>query len=180
LTVSAARIEQVDPLPLRGELREVHRAALGAGALSDEWADARLPEHRRREDFLFLVAREEGRVVAFVYGYRGTYGTWWTEHVARALTPRERAEWLDRPHYEVVELHVHPARQRSGLGTALLEELLARQAYDRVLLSTQAGSRQARSFYRKNGWTELAPVDFGAGYPPYLVLGRYLPATLET
>jgi ribosomal protein S18 acetylase RimI-like enzyme len=158
----------------------VHRAALGAGALSDEWADNRLPEHVHRDDFLFLVAREEGRLVAFVYGYRGAYGTWWTEHVARSLTALDRAEWLDEPHYEVVELHVHPSRQRNGLGTALLRELLARQRYDRVLLSTQAGSRQARSFYRKNGWTELAPVDFGAGYPPYLVLGRYLPATLDT
>jgi ribosomal protein S18 acetylase RimI-like enzyme len=161
-------------------VREVHRAALGVGALSDEWADVRLPEHARRADFRFLVARGESRIVGFVYGYRGEYGQWWTEHVARALDRRQRAEWLDRPHYEVVELHVLPAWQRCGIGTALLARLLALQPYDRVLLSTQAGSRQARSFYAKNGWTELAPVDFGAGYPPYLVLGRYLPATLET
>lgn len=170
----------MDPLPLRAELREVHRAALGAGALSDEWADTRLPEHARRPDFLFLVAREGEQVVAFVYGYRGEYGTWWTERVARALGDDARTEWLDVPHYEVVELHVHPSRQRHGLGSALLEELVARQPYDRLLLSTQVGSRQARAFYRKNGWTELAPVDFGAGYPAYLVLGRYLPATLDT
>jgi hypothetical protein len=43
-----------------------------------------------------------------------------------------------------------------------------------VLLSTQAGSRKARSFYAKNGWSELASIDFGTGYPPYLVLGRRL------
>lgn len=163
----------------------MHRAALGAGALSDEWAESRLPAHTSRDDFLFLVARDERRVVGFAYGYRGSYGYWWTEHVARALTPAARATWLDVPHYEVVELHVHPAWQRGGVGTALLAELLAQQPYDRVLLSTQAGSRQARRFYAKNGWTELAPVEFGAGYPPYLVLGlrlpsAYLPATLET
>jgi ribosomal protein S18 acetylase RimI-like enzyme len=150
----------------------VHRAALGAGALSDEWADLRLPEHTRREGFRFLVARAGDRVVGFVYGYRGAYGQWWTENVARSLTPEQRGEWLDVPHYEVVELHVQPAWQRAGIGTALLEELLAGQPYDRVVLSTQAESRQARSFYARNGWTELAPVDFGAGYPPYLVLGR--------
>lgn len=158
----------------------MHRAALGAGALSDEWADARLPEHTHRDDFRFLVARGEGRIVGFGYGYRGARGHWWTEHVAAAFSKRQRAEWIDVPHYEVVELHVHPAWQRSGIGTALLADLLGGQPYDRVLLSTQAGSRQARSFYRKNGWTELAPVDFGTGYPPYLVLGRYVPATLET
>lgn len=152
----------------------MHRAALGAGALSDEWAQGRLPEHTRRADFHFLVARAEGRVVGFVYGYRGAYGQWWTERVAASFEPEQRAEWLDVPHYEVVELHVHPAWQRGGIGTALLTALLDAQPYDRVLLSTQAGSRQARSFYAKNGWTELAPVEFGVGYPPYLVLGRRL------
>jgi ribosomal protein S18 acetylase RimI-like enzyme len=150
----------------------VHRAALGAGALSDEWADARLPEHLRRDDVRFLVAEAEGRIVGFVYGYRGAYGTWWTEHVARSLTDEQRTAWLDVPHYEVVELHVHPAWQRAGIGTRLLHALLEGQPYDTVLLSTQAGSRQARSFYAKNGWAELAPIDFGPGYPPYLVLGR--------
>ena len=29
-------------------------------------------------------------------------------------------------------------------------------------------------FYAKNGWQELAEVDFGLGYPPYVVLGKLL------
>ena len=37
-----------------------------------------------------------------------------------------------------------------------------------------AGSRKARGFYAKNGWQELASVDFGTGYPPYVVLGKRL------
>jgi GNAT superfamily N-acetyltransferase len=69
---------------------------------------------------------------------------------------------------------VRPAFQRRGIGSALLAQLLTRQPHDRALLSTQTGSRKARSFYAKNGWSELASVDFGAGYPPYLVLGRRL------
>ena len=152
----------------------MHRSALGAGALSDEWAAERLPVHAERTDFVFLVAREADEVVGFAYGYTGAYGQWWTENVARALTPAQRAEWLDPPHYEVVELHVRPAWQRRGIGSALLAGLLTRQPHDRALLSTQRGSRKARGFYRKNGWSELADVDFGAGYPPYLVLGRRL------
>ena len=100
---------------------------------------------------------------------------------------------MARPtHFEVVELHVRPSWQRRGAGSALLAQLLSRQPHDRALLSTQTGSRKARSFYAKNGWTELAGVDFGKTYPPYLVLGknlvaraaetrcRYFPATLET
>ena len=152
----------------------MHRAALGAGALSDEWAGERLPRHVAREDFVFLVAREAGELVGFGYGYTGAYGQWWTDRVAQSLTPAERGTWLDPPHFEVVELHVRPARQRGGIGSLLLAQLLSRQPHDRALLSTQRGSRKARAFYAKNGWTELAEVDFGTGYPPYLVLGKRL------
>jgi ribosomal protein S18 acetylase RimI-like enzyme len=152
----------------------VHRSALGAGALSDDWARERLPLHAEREDFLFLVARENSELVGFGYGYTGAYGQWWTESVARSLTAAQRADWLDPPHFEIVELHVRPSSQRQGHGSTLLAQLLTRQPHDRAVLSTQLGSRKARDFYAKNGWSELASIDFGAGYPPYLALGKRL------
>jgi GNAT superfamily N-acetyltransferase len=126
----------------------------------------------RRAGFVFLVARQDERLAGFAYGYTGEHGQWWTDRVAQALGDDLRGEWLDPPHFEVVELHVRPVFQSQGLGSRLLAQLLTRQSHDRALLSTQAGSRQARAFYAKNGWTELAPVDFGPGYAPYLVLGR--------
>ena len=169
-------VEQVDPLPMRAELREVHRAALGAGALSDDWAANRLPLHATRDDVVFLIARDGPELAGFGYGYTGAYKQWWTEHVARALTAAQREHWLDPPHFEIVELHVRPSWQRRGAGSALLAQLLSRQPHDRALLSTQTGSRKARNFYAKNGWAELASVDFGTGYPPYLVLGKNLVA----
>ena len=76
-----------------------------------------------------------------------------------------------------MELHVRPTWQRQGIGSALLAQLLTRQPHDRALLSTQLGSRKARGFYAKNGWQELASVDFGTGYPPYVVLGKRLGLT---
>lgn len=152
----------------------MHRSALGAGALSDEWAANRLPAQTERDDFVFLVAREGGELLGFGYGYTGSRGHWWTDHVERALTAAQRAEWIDPPHFEIVELHVKPSQQRRGIGSALLAQLLTRQPHDRALLSTQTGSRKARGFYAKNGWSELASVDFGTGYPPYLVLGKRL------
>jgi ribosomal protein S18 acetylase RimI-like enzyme len=155
-------------------LREIHRSALGAGALSDDWAANRLPQHAARPDFVFLVARDGGELAGFGYGYTGGTGQWWTESVAKSLTALQRAEWIDQPHFEIVELHVRPAFQRRGIGSALLAQLLTRQPHDRALLSTQTGSRKARSFYAKNGWSELASVDFGPGYPPYIVLGKRL------
>ena len=152
----------------------MHRSALGAGALSDEWARERLPRHADRDGFVFLAARFGEVLVGFGYGYTGAYGQWWTDHVAQSLTTDQQARWLDPPHFEIVELHVRPSRQRRGVGSALLAQLLTRQPHDRALLSTQAGSRKARSFYAKNGWSELASVDFGPGYPPYLVLGKHI------
>ena len=152
----------------------MHRAALGIGAVSDEWAKQSLPRHAARDDFTFLIAESEDRLVAFGYGYTGAYGQWWTEKVKDAFSPELRAEWLDPPHFEVVELHVRPAFQSRGVGSMLLAQLLSRQPHDRALLTTQLGSCQARGFYAKNGWVELAPVDFGAGYAPYLVLGKRL------
>jgi ribosomal protein S18 acetylase RimI-like enzyme len=152
----------------------VHRSALGAGALSDDWARERLPLHATRNDFVFLVAREGDEVAGFGYGYTGAYGQWWTECVARSLTASQRREWLDAPHFEIVELHVRPSSQRRGIGSAVLAQLLSRQPHDRALLSTQLGSRKARDFYAKNGWSELASIDFGPGYPPYIALGKRL------
>ena len=142
--------------------------------MSDEWARERLPVHATRPDFTFLVARDGGELVGFGYGYTGSYGQWWTDHVAAALTDGQRALWLDPPHFEVVELHVRPAAQRAGTGSRLLAQLLTRQPHDRAVLSTQRGSRKARGFYAKNGWSELAEVDSGAGYPPYIALGKLL------
>ncbi len=144
------------------------------GALSDEWARERLPRHMQRGGAVFLVARESDELAGFAYGYAGEHGQWWTDVVARSLDDAQRAEWLDEPHFEVVELHVRPARQRSGVGSRLLAHLLSLQPFDRAVLSTQTGSRKARAFYAKNGWTELADVDFGTGYPPYIVLGKRL------
>ncbi len=152
----------------------MHRSALGAGALSAEWARDRLPVHAGRRDFVFLAARVEDELVGFAYGYTGEYGQWWTDHVAEALSHGLREQWLDPPHYEVVELHVRPRFQRRGIGSALLARLLSRQPHDRALLSTQTSSGKARAFYAKNGWRELGSVDFGAGYPGYLVLGKLL------
>ena len=150
----------------------MHRSALGAGALSDEWAAKRLPEHRKRADFVFLAARPATRSSGSPTATPARTGNG-GRRASRARSARgQREEWLDVPHYEVVELHVRPTWQRQGIGSALLAQLLTRQPHDRALLSTQLGSRKARGFYAKNGWQELASVDFGTGYPPYVVLGK--------
>ena len=150
----------------------MHRAALGAGALSDEWASERLPRHAERDGFVFLAARFDGVLVGFGYGYTGAYGHWWTDHVARALTPASARSGSTRRISRSSSSTCGRRTSAAGIGSRLLAQLLTRQPHDRALLSTQRSSRKARGFYAKNGWRELAEVDFGVGYPPYLVLGK--------
>ena len=140
----------------------------------ERWFTEWLPRHAERAAFAFVAAREGDEVVGFTYGYAGTYGQWWTDRVAEVLEAEQCAAWLDPPHFEVVELHVRPDRQRRGIGTRLLDDLLARQPHDRALLTARENSQQARSFYAKHGWRELATIAWGDGYGRSIVLGRRL------
>jgi ribosomal-protein-alanine acetyltransferase len=61
---------------------------------------------------------------------------------------------------DVVDLQrigVSPAQQRSGVATALLDDLLAHPGEaDRMMLEVSAANAAAIAFYRRNGFTELA------------------------
>jgi ribosomal protein S18 acetylase RimI-like enzyme len=153
----------------------VHRRA-GAGAATDEWARDWLPRHAGRDAFRFFAALDDdGTVNGFAYGYTGGAGQWWTDRVAAAMDDETRHRWLDPPHYEVVELHVHPRSQRGGVGSALLERLLAGLPHRRALLSTQVDNAKARPFYEKHGWQVVVDqLSFGPGYAPFCVYGKEL------
>jgi ribosomal protein S18 acetylase RimI-like enzyme len=153
----------------------VHRRA-GAGASTDEWARDWLPRHAERDAFRFGAALgADDAVAGFAYGYTGGRGQWWTDRVSAALGEDGRAGWLEPPHYEVVELHVRPEDQRSGLGTRLLDALLEGLPHARALLSTQVDNDKARPFYEKHGWELVVPeLSFGPGYVPFCVYGKRL------
>jgi ribosomal protein S18 acetylase RimI-like enzyme len=86
-----------------------------------------------------------------------------------------RREWLDPPHFEVVELHVRPEGQREGVGTALLDALLDGLPHRQALLSTQVDNAKARPFYEKHGWLVVVDrMSFGPGYAPFCVYGKRL------
>ena len=104
----------------------------------------------------------------------GAYGRWWTEHVAAALTAEQRALWLDPPHYEIVELHVRPARQRRGLGSALLAQLLTRQPLRPRRPDDAGGVAQGADVLREERLAGAREHRLRAGYPPYVALGNRL------
>jgi ribosomal protein S18 acetylase RimI-like enzyme len=43
------------------------------------------------------------------------------------------------------------------------------------VLSTEVSNARARGFYERRGWqTLVAEIEFGAGYTPFVVLGKRL------
>jgi ribosomal protein S18 acetylase RimI-like enzyme len=194
VSVVDVAVESCDPFARLDEIYDVYVAAQ-AGVTDDArarlWRDEYLPRHATRPDFDFLIAvaaesdprrrgqsrrRRAGRglrdlVAGFAYGYTGSYGEWWTDRIATVMTPEARAAWLDPPHFEVVELHVHPRAQRRGIGTRLLDELLSRQPHDRALLTTHAHDRPGLPFYTGLGWRRLADIRFDSGRPLMTVMG---------
>jgi GNAT superfamily N-acetyltransferase len=166
-------IAPLDPFARLDEVYEIYSLALeGAVAPLDEFRETQLARHAARDDFVFLGAADGDELVGIAYGYRGRYGQWWTDNVAAALDEETRREWLDPPHFEVVELHVHPDRQRRGTGKALLDELLRRQPHDRALLTMNPASPKASGFYAREGWRRLGEVRWSEEAPPRYVLGR--------
>jgi ribosomal protein S18 acetylase RimI-like enzyme len=90
------------------------------------------------------------------------------------MDPGTRREWLDPPHFEVVELHVRPERQRRRIGSRLLTALLASQPHDRALLTADPAKPQPLPFYTKHGWEKLAEVRWTPEGSPRAVLGKRL------
>jgi ribosomal protein S18 acetylase RimI-like enzyme len=169
-----AAIGPLDPFTRLDELFEVYCEALGSDPQDRQWPDEVLPRHAARKDFVFLGAVEDDRIVGFAYGYRGDYGQWWTDRVAQAMDTETRRQWLDPPHFEVVELHVRPEEQRRGLGSRLLDELLSRQPHDRAVLTADPAKPQPLPFYAKHAWQRLAEVRWSPTSSPRIVLGKAL------
>jgi ribosomal-protein-alanine N-acetyltransferase len=98
------------------------------------------------------------------------FGTdaWSVEQVLEELTSAGRRAWLAGSAGEVVgyvitwdngdvvdlqRIGVHPARQRSGLATELLEAALV--DVDRMLLEVAEHNEAALAFYRQRGFVEI-------------------------
>ena len=95
-----------------------------------------------------------GRLVGIAYGYLGAPGQWWHDQVRAALTDAQAAQWL-QDSFEVCELHVRPALQGTGLGRALLGDLLDGVPARTAVLTTPDTETRARAFYRAGGWVDL-------------------------
>jgi ribosomal protein S18 acetylase RimI-like enzyme len=132
--------------------------------------------HAKREDFDLFGSREQasGRLIGFVYGYRSAPGQYWYQRVTAPLSSEIRQRWFSDA-FEIPVLGVLPEYQRRGIGSALLDQLLARRTESTAVLTALQDDRRAVEFYHRRGWSVLlSDFHFGAQTPPYLLLGREL------
>jgi ribosomal protein S18 acetylase RimI-like enzyme len=121
------------------------------------WSHVVIADDARQPDFrLFLAVTNGGHSVGFAYGYSGAPGQHWYERVANKLPIAVGSRWLQPPHYVVAELHVRREYQRHGVGSALLDKLLARQPHTQALLGVDVSNVTARKFYARRAWHVVA------------------------
>ncbi|MGH3661643.1 MAG: GNAT family N-acetyltransferase [Micromonosporaceae bacterium] len=137
--------------------------------------------HSHRPGFRAVASlADDDRLLGFGYGYASDPGQWWHEQVRSGLAAETYAEWLTNT-VEVVELHVRPEAQGSGLGERQLTALLEGAPERKVVLSTpEAPYDRSRAWrlYRRMGFVDLLRhFRFPGDDRPFGVLGRDLPLT---
>jgi ribosomal protein S18 acetylase RimI-like enzyme len=169
------------PVDLSRRLDDVVAVYGEAMGYRPELLDARrgyIATHVRRQGFRAVATlTDDGRVAGFGYGYTSGPGQWWHDQVRAALTKADRGWLVDC--FEVVELHVRPDAQGSGLGANQLKALLGMARGDTTLLSTpEADERTSRAWrlYRRFGFVDvLRDFHFPGDDRAFAVLGRRLP-----
>lgn len=128
---------------------------------------ARFPDFQGR-----IARRADGTAIGMGFGVRSLPENWWHKQVSAhvgAAHPALQDAW------ELVELVVNAAYRGQGIGSALMETLLAAQPCPRALLSTEVENTGARRLYERHGWTYLHPgFVFAPGTPTFVVMRREL------
>jgi len=129
--------------------------------------------------FTAIVAVQQGAIVGVAYGFLGARERWWDRQLVRAMrqrggpTPQDKEILQD--YFEVAEVHVSPACQGHGIGSQLLDGLLALAPARWALLSTpevEGEANNAFRVYRKFGFWDLArDFLYDGDTRPFAILG---------
>lgn len=156
------------------EVLEVYAEAMQVHPSAARGRRSVMRTHLDRAGLRAVAALDGTRLVGVGYGYLGGPGQWWHDHVRAALTAEQAAEWLDDA-FEVCELHVRPGLQGTGVGRAVLDQLLGSTSAGTSVLTTPDAETRARRFYRAGGWVDLVGKLVFPGDPrSFAVLGRRL------
>lgn len=116
----------------------------------------RVERYANLPHFRLLLARRDDDVVGLALGNGIAAGDWWRDRILPQLPADVGEEWFGDEAFAVVELATVSAHRRSGVASALLARLVDGLPYPAAVLSAYAAADEARLFYRRQGWTELA------------------------
>lgn len=135
----------------------VYEAVFGDFPNYDAWRDGMWNRHRAREGFRLARALDGDDLVAVAWGYTGQDGQWRTDQARRVLAPEVADLWLGG-HFELVSIGVVERGRGSGVGSSLLQALLAGLPHERLLLMTTSDDTDsARRLYASAGWRVIGP-----------------------
>jgi GNAT superfamily N-acetyltransferase len=135
--------------------------------------------HASYDGFRCLAVSDQGRRVAFAYGFPGRSGQWWHDVVEVALTAssgqRFATAWV-ADGFEIGEVHVATDHQGRGIGRSMVTTLCAGRLERTALLSTRDAATPARHLYRSLGFADLLTAyRFPGSHEPYAIMGAALP-----
>ena len=152
---------------VRAALASVYLAAYGDPALHESQLDAEnfvkstLPRHAKRSGFRLVVAKTDGTISGYGYGFTGKHGQFWSDFLAGAA-PADIVETWVGDHFELVDLVVNPAFRGNGIAGLLHDELVTGLPHERALLATAPDEGPAARLYQGRGWQVVAPEIDGA------------------
>lgn len=175
---SVLRVAPDDLLALEAEVVAVYAAVFGSPPTAAGPADvaafrASLARQVRKPGFRACTARSsDGRLVGFAYGWEGGPGDWWWDIAASAVNGDVRRRWF-ADCFVIAELAVVADLRRQGIGSLLLDTLLAATERPGVVLSTRADAEAALAFYAARGWRRLVTdLRFPGSDAAWIVLGQ--------
>lgn len=160
-TVHTLGPRQIDRDVQQG-LGRVFLAAYGDPHLPESELDAQnfvestVPRHARRKGFRLVLARTDGEVSGYGYGFTGRHGQFWSDWLAGAA-PEDIVETWVGDHFELVDIVVDPAFRGRGVAGELHDHLIDGLPQQRALLATTPDSGAAARLYEGRGWRVLVP-----------------------
>ncbi|MER6573922.1 GNAT family N-acetyltransferase [Streptomyces sp. NPDC001093] len=122
------------------------------------WASEMSQGHKKELESLMavpgfsaVVAKQEDRLIGYVYGHPLAVDHGWWRDFTHPLPADLVREWEGRT-FAVISLGVLAAWRGRGTGKYLMEELLRRRNEQRGILSVQPTALATQSVYRHLGW----------------------------
>ena len=112
----------------------------------------RVRRYAGRDGFRLATSSDETGISGLALAVVAHPGDWYREQLAGQLTAAEAERWLGERCLEVVHLAVQPASEGHGIGSRLLDAVVADATAPTGILTVDPRADRARRLYERHGW----------------------------